>query len=74
MPDVRHKRGTRAALTALAGSSGLKPGQIYVLTDESRIAVAMTSATFETFAKESEAGGGGGSTELTVALASLGGF
>jgi hypothetical protein len=60
MPNIRHKRGTRAALTALAGSSGLLPGQMYVLTDEARIAVALTTTTFETFAKESEAGGGGG--------------
>ena len=59
MPDVRHKRGTRAALVALAGTDGLKPGQVYVLTDEGRLAVALTTSTFETFAKESEAGGGG---------------
>jgi hypothetical protein len=61
MPNVQHKRGTRAALVALAGSAGLLPGQVYILTDESRIAVALTASTFETFAKESEAGGGGGS-------------
>jgi len=30
---------------------------VYVLTDEERIAVALTASTFETFAKESEAGG-----------------
>lgn len=57
MPDIRHKRGTRAALVALAGTAGLKGGQLYVLTDEGRIAVALSTTTFETFAKESEAGG-----------------
>ena len=75
MPDVRHKRGTRAALTALAGANGLKPGQLYVLTDENRIAMAMSVSAFETYAKESEAGGGGGGgTTYEFALAGLGGF
>jgi hypothetical protein len=60
MPEIQHKRGTRSALTALAAANGLLPGQIYVLTDESRIAVATSVSAFETFAKESEAGGGGG--------------
>lgn len=73
MADIRHKRGTRAALVVLAGTSSLKPGQIYVLTDEARIAVATTSSTFETFAKESEASGGGGPAN-EFALAGLGGF
>jgi len=45
---------------ALAGSAGLLPGQIYLLTDEDRLAVALTTSTFETYAKQSEAGGGGG--------------
>ena len=73
MSDVRHKRGTRAALVALAGTSGLLPGQIYLLTDENRLAVALTTNTFETFAKQSEAGGGGGGGN-EMALAGLGGF
>ena len=66
MPDVRHKRGTRAALVALAGANGLKPGQVYVLTDEDRLAVALTVSTFETFAKQSEAGGGGSSNQALL--------
>jgi hypothetical protein len=74
MPDVRHKRGTRAALTTLAGANGLKPGQLYVLTDENRIAVAMSTSTFETYAKESEAGGGGVPASAIVAINNLGGF
>lgn len=59
MPDVQHKRGTRAALNALAGSSGLLAGQIYVLTDEGgRIAVATAPDAYETFTR--------GSTKITV--------
>jgi hypothetical protein len=60
MPSIQHARGTRAGLDALASSGEILPGQVYVLTDEDRIAVGLTSSTYETFAKESEAGGGGG--------------
>lgn len=54
MTDVLHKGGTRAALDALAASSDLLPRQIYVLTDEGRIAVATSTSTYETFAKEGD--------------------
>lgn len=57
MPSLRHPRGTRAALVSLASANGLKSGQLYLLTDESRIAIATAAGAFETFAKESEAGG-----------------
>lgn len=64
MPNLQHKRGTRAALVALAGGGGLLPGQVYALTDESRLALATSATTFETFAKQSEAGGGGGGVSV----------
>ena len=54
MPDVQHKRGTLAALTALAAANQLKTGQIYVLTDSERLAVALSPSTFQQFAKISE--------------------
>lgn len=54
MPDVQHKRGTRAALNALATAGNLKPGQLYLLTDESRIAVALTASTFVRMAKTTD--------------------
>lgn len=57
MPDVQHKRGTRAALNALASANGLLPGQIYLITDEARIAIALSVNTYEVYAKYSEAGG-----------------
>ncbi|MFA9261807.1 MAG: hypothetical protein ACEQSB_00405 [Undibacterium sp.] len=47
-------RGTRANLVALAAVNGLNPGQIYVLTDEARLAFALTVSTFETDSKQSE--------------------
>lgn len=54
MPDIQHKRGTLAALNDLALGSMLMPGQVYVLTDVERIAVALTSSAFQQFAKLSE--------------------
>lgn len=48
----KHPRGTRSALNSLAGSSGLETGQIYVITDEARIAVALSASTYATYAKE----------------------
>ena len=65
MPDIQHKRGTRAALNALATANGLLPGQIYVLTDEARIAVATSANTYQTFLKEGEAGSTLNTLDLT---------
>lgn len=58
MPTIRHARGTRAALNVLASNSQLVPWQLYVLSDESRVAVATSTSTYQTFAKEGEGGGG----------------
>jgi len=74
MPTIRHARGTRAALNALASNSLLVPWQLYVISDESRVAVATSTSTYQTFAKEGEGGGGGGGTTHEIALAGLGGF
>lgn len=60
MPNIQHKRGTRAALDALAASSGLVPWQVYAISDESRLALALTTSTYQTFLKTGEGGGGGG--------------
>lgn len=59
MPNIQHKRGTRAALDALAASSGLVPWQVYAISDESRLALALTTSTYQTFLKTGEGGGGG---------------
>ena len=56
MPDVQHKRGSRAALDTLAAADGLLVGQIYVITDEDRLAVAKTIGTYQAMAKEGEGG------------------
>lgn len=56
MPDIQHKRGIRSALNALAAANGLLPGQVYLITDENRLAVALTISTYQAMAKEDEGG------------------
>jgi hypothetical protein len=56
MADIRHKRGTRSALNALAALNGLKIGQLYVIADESRVAIATAVNAYTAFLKESEVG------------------
>lgn len=55
MATVKQRRATRASLTALGVAAGIEPAQVYLLTDEGRLAVGLTSTAFETFAKQSEA-------------------
>jgi len=62
MPDVQHKRGSRADLNTLAAANGLLLGQIYVITDEDRLAVATGVGSYQ--AAEKEGGGGGSALEL----------
>lgn len=51
----KHPRGTRAALNALAAAGTLAVGQIYLISDEGRLAIGLTASTYEVFAKGSEA-------------------
>lgn len=55
---IKHIRTTKANLDSQASASGLNQGEIYLITNEDRIAIGLSSTTYETFAKESEAGGG----------------
>ena len=73
MPTIRHARGTRAALNALASGGLLVPWQLYALSDENRVVIATSTSTYQALAKEGEGGGGGGTT-YEFALAGLGGF
>ncbi len=54
MPNLQHKRGTRADLNSLASGNNLLIGQIYLITDEDRIAIATAVNAYVTYAKESE--------------------
>ena len=58
MPSLAHKRGTRAQIDAAAMSSGLKPGEVYLITDEARLTVGTAINTHVPVAKQSEAIGG----------------
>lgn len=51
-----HPRGTKAALDALATASGLRVGQIYLITDQARLAVATSLTAYTMFAKTTETG------------------
>ena len=57
--SLKIKRGTRAQLTAAAGSGTLIAGEPYLVTDEGRFAIGLSGSSFETFAKQSEVGAGG---------------
>lgn len=46
-------RGTRSALDTLAAANGLKAGEFYLITDENRIAVGLTTSTYQTYEKKS---------------------
>jgi len=64
MPDVQHKRGSRADLNTLASANGLLLGQIYLITDEDRLAVATGVGSYQAAEKEGGGGGGGSALEL----------
>lgn len=54
MPSFSHKRGTRAQIDAAALASGLKTGEVYLLTDEARLSVGIAANAHQAAAKQSE--------------------
>lgn len=56
MADIQHKRGLKSAFEALASTSGLRPGQIYILTDTKQMAVAITTSTYDLYVRANEQG------------------
>lgn len=59
MPSLSHKRGTRAQIDAAAIANQLRTGEVYLITDESRLTVGTAINAHEPAAKQSETGGGG---------------
>lgn len=55
MASLRIKRGTRAQLDAAAGSGTLKGGEPYLITDENRFAVGVSTVAYQASAKQGEA-------------------
>lgn len=60
---------TRAQLNAAATADQLKIGEVYLVTDEDRLAIGLSASTYETYAKASEAGGSDGSVSSIVSTA-----
>lgn len=56
MADILHKRGLLSAFVALAAANGLKPGQIYVITDTKQLAMAVTTSTYHLYTRGGEQG------------------
>lgn len=57
MPRLMHKRGTRAQIDAAALANNLRSGEIYLLTDESRLTVGTAPNAHQPLAKQGEGGG-----------------
>jgi len=57
MTKVLVKRGTRAQIDAAGTASGLNQGEIYLVTDEDRLAVGKNNTTAITIASLSDASG-----------------
>ena len=55
MPSIKVKRGTRAQIDAAAAASKLSSGEIYLITDEKRLAVGISPNSYSRFALESVA-------------------
>lgn len=67
---IKLKRGTRDSINGAALGSNLIQGEAFLITDENRLGVGLTSNTYETYAKESEAGLKGTTTAtLTLTVA-----
>jgi hypothetical protein len=59
MVEIVIKRGTRSQIDTAAAASQLKQGEPYLITDEDRLAVGLSTTTYEDYAKLSEVAGGG---------------
>ncbi len=55
--SLTHKRGTRAQINASAAANGLRPGEIYLITDEGRLTVGTAVNAHQSLAKQGEGGG-----------------
>lgn len=51
---IQIKRGTRAQIEAAKAAGQLKDGEPYLITDENRIAVGVSSSGYSSFAKQEE--------------------
>ncbi len=73
MPSLRHKRGTRAQIDAAATANQLQSGEIYLITDESRLTVGTSINTHSAVARQGEGAGGTAGVHVAFPVPS-GGF
>ncbi|MFN4295083.1 MAG: discoidin domain-containing protein [Thermoflexales bacterium] len=66
MPKVLIKRGTRAQLLAPATAGQLAAGEMYLITDEDRLAVGLSASAYQALLKTGEASNG----SITIAALS----
>ena len=52
MPSLKIKRGTRAQLKAAAVNGTLVEGEPYLITDEGKVAVGLTTTTYQAYMRE----------------------
>ena len=52
--SLKVKRGTRSQIDSAAATASLIAGEPYLITDENRIAVGVSTSAFEPMAKQSE--------------------
>lgn len=71
MASIQHKRGTRAALNALALADGLRSGEVYFISDEARIAVGTSSSTYQEYSKRNEPQDYGGTQGVSGLLPAI---
>ena len=55
MAKIQIKRGTRAQVNAAASASDLSPGELYLVTDENRLAIGLSTTTYAEAAKPGDA-------------------
>lgn len=68
MPSLRQKRGTRAQIDAAAAASQLKQGEVYLITDESRLTIGTGINAHQAAAKQGEGGSGSSPGGLTTQI------
>lgn len=71
--SIKVLRATRANLNTEAAGAGLLPGEPYLITDENRLAVGLSTTTYQDFAKLSEAGGASAGPTLGQVIAARAG-
>lgn len=67
MPSLKIKRGTRAQITDAGTANNLKEGELYLITDDKRLAVGLSASAYDAgLRKQSFSFGDGTATSFTI--------